>query len=430
MKRTATPASLKLLALFAAVLTLTCCQNAGTLALAPLSVTNDLIVSLHSSDTIHSSNLHRACVQDDSSLLDLKLLASIPGLVNKFTPDGYTPLHLALRANKPYDFLKYLIDAGADPNLPTKDGETCLNVALESLNELDVIQLLVESGADVNAFTCSTTALGEAIRSKASLQILEYLLKSGADIEKFGDSPIACSTFGFAAISWAKAETLNFLLENGADPYPDLLLILDSTRWRDYLSSLPEELLQPERRYPFDRIASTNDSWSFLSEDSLTLIDYAVCRGNIEQYKKLASMGFHTSQELASGHYLIRLPIAENQISLVKELIKEGYDINLTDKSGKAPIHFACESNNIELFKFLIASGADINQKMSNGDTPLHVAIKSQSIKTAVMLLERGANPDVRNSDGESPVELASNMELDQLLPHLFNKRQVYAEID
>lgn len=49
------------------------------------------------------------------------------------------------------EFVKLLLDRGADPSIADPDGRTCLHLAACS-GDLGIIELLIEHGANVNAF--------------------------------------------------------------------------------------------------------------------------------------------------------------------------------------------------------------------------------------------------------------------------------------
>lgn len=58
---------------------------------------------------------------------------------------GDTPLHAAIRSNKP-EVVKKLLDLGADPNIANLEGNTAMHAAAESLNP-EIIEYLLKAGA-------------------------------------------------------------------------------------------------------------------------------------------------------------------------------------------------------------------------------------------------------------------------------------------
>lgn len=90
-----------------------------------------------------------------------------------------------------YDFLKLLLDYGADPNVPTKydpahsqlKGVAPLYVAAVR-NKVKYCKLLVDSGADIDGKRADlkTTALYGAV-CKGNFKVANYLVSAGADID-------------------------------------------------------------------------------------------------------------------------------------------------------------------------------------------------------------------------------------------------------
>ena len=93
----------------------------------------------------------------------------------------------------------FLIRHGADVNAANKEtGETALHNAIAKAGRpyyLHVIRLLVEHGADVNALTIPGKETGAFMR----------------DVRTKGESPL------HRAAAYSDAETIEYLLENGAD---------------------------------------------------------------------------------------------------------------------------------------------------------------------------------------------------------------------
>jgi ankyrin repeat protein len=130
--------------------------------------------------------------------------------INQVTGYGWSPLLVATQ-NRYYKLAAYLLDRGADPNLPNKGGWTPLYLATDNRNiengdypvrkgdidHLDFIKLLIDKGANVNARVKDSTETrtvftnqwldenGATAFLRASqsgdLELMKLLLSRGAD---------------------------------------------------------------------------------------------------------------------------------------------------------------------------------------------------------------------------------------------------------
>lgn len=160
-----------------------------------------------------NKSLFAEVAKKDANLDKIKeLIKSGADLTAPSNPVGETALHLATFSGN-QEVIKFLIEAGSNPNQPNKFGQTPLHTACFFGLE-ESAQTLLDQGADPNA----KNNLGEQPLHLAALQgnkkMMEALLLQGADInarDKEGDTPI-----NIAAISCDK-ETLQFLQDHGAD---------------------------------------------------------------------------------------------------------------------------------------------------------------------------------------------------------------------
>lgn len=95
---------------------------------------------------------------------------------------GFTPLHAACEYGSSIDVVKYLLDAGANPNQSSEDGATPLHFAAQYTVKKQVLQALLSAGANVNAMKLNgATPLYSAIENGASASFVRALIEVGAD---------------------------------------------------------------------------------------------------------------------------------------------------------------------------------------------------------------------------------------------------------
>ncbi|WP_430909087.1 ankyrin repeat domain-containing protein [Maribacter sp. 2-571] len=137
---------------------------------------------------------HEAIVCGKQQLVREQLMQPSKGLVNTYSPDGFTPLSLAAFFNRT-EIAKLLLDHGADPNLaatnPSKVNALHSAVAKENY---ELVKLLIEKGAALDAVqTQKVTALHSAVH-RGNLQLTQLLVENGATVSvqmENGDTPIA-----------------------------------------------------------------------------------------------------------------------------------------------------------------------------------------------------------------------------------------------
>jgi ankyrin repeat protein len=127
-------------------------------------------------------DLFAACMAGATGRLN-ELIDHDPAHVNSYSPDGWTPLHLAAFFAQPAA-VQALLARGADVNARARNGtaNTPLHAGAAGRN-LDVVTALVAHGADVNARQeGGFTALHSAALS-GDVEIARLLIAHGADVQ-------------------------------------------------------------------------------------------------------------------------------------------------------------------------------------------------------------------------------------------------------
>ncbi len=149
-------------------------------------------------------------IQDGKGNDALKLLQDKPTLVNARDLNGQTALIAAIN-NRDQDWTGYLLQQGADPDLPGEKGETPL-MAAARMGFTDAVEWLIGLGAKVDAEnSMGETALIIAVQRR-QVPIVRALVNAGADADK------PDSAQGYSARDYAKRDSRT----------PELLRIIES----------------------------------------------------------------------------------------------------------------------------------------------------------------------------------------------------------
>jgi ankyrin repeat protein len=111
-----------------------------------------------------------------------------PGLITRFTHDGWTLLHLAAFFGH-VDAVRLLLERGSDPNAFSINTlrNTPLHAGLSGPTGIEGVLLLVEAGADVNARQHGGFTPMHSAANRGILEIVGLLLERGADPDAAAD---------------------------------------------------------------------------------------------------------------------------------------------------------------------------------------------------------------------------------------------------
>jgi len=186
-----------------------------------------------------------ACRLGDIKLLKAALSSS-PSSVNETDSKlGWTPVYRAVICGH-LDTVRFLLEEGADPNIPNKLGETALHQAADN-NQVRIAQLLLSHNADPNLQQSDGDTPLHHAAYKGNYQMASLLLNYNADPNilnsVFGRSPL------HYAVEHSTGKLARLMVKHGADPYLKDLAgksSVDLATSEEVLNSLKEPQKSPK----------------------------------------------------------------------------------------------------------------------------------------------------------------------------------------
>ncbi|HXR03674.1 MAG TPA: ankyrin repeat domain-containing protein [Verrucomicrobiae bacterium] len=281
-----------------------------------------------------------------------KILKRDPKAINTQDDEGMTPLAGAV-VQEQVDVVRFLLDKGADPNIPNKNGLTPLEHACgrDKTNALALAKLLLAKGALINATNMAGFTIPplEWAISSDNTELVKLLLDHGADVTVKSD---VGSTPLHSAADRGDLEIADILIAHGADVNAKIT-------------------------------------------GGTTPLHEAAWNGHDDIVKLLLSKGAETDPKLTTGItplFSAAGPGGERSgKACVEILLAHGADINVTDENGNTLLHTAAYYGNKEVIEVLLAHGEAVNVKNKRGETPLQIAANSQHPAIVELLHQHGA---------------------------------------
>jgi ankyrin repeat protein len=322
--------------------------------------------------------LHEAILQNDPSAVQSLIRKGAD--INAQNKQGDTPLMKACKIKSSTDIIWYLLQAGADPNIPDKKKNIPIRFCLKNI---ELVQLLVEAGSDVNhRDDDNQTLLHLSAKPDVKTEVLAYLLEVGSDVNARDWN--SATPLMYACQYKAGLEKTILLLSAGADPNNE------------------------------DR-------------DGNTVLNH--CSPDLMEVLLEAGVDING---ISSGYRptALHMASARGDTAGVEKLLRFGADTEIEDRMGNSVInvihssspHYDPERYN-DILKLLIEAGANVNHMYTyvytgsaKKESMLHKVVQQNNLTGLRLLLEAGADPYQVNSDGLVPMELTDDEDMILLL--------------
>mmetsp|Transcript_23420 Transcript_23420/g.37704 ORF Transcript_23420/g.37704 Transcript_23420/m.37704 type:complete len:541 (+) Transcript_23420:1-1623(+) len=231
---------------------------------------------------------------------------------------------------------------------------------------VELAKHLISKGCQVDRMAANgATPLFVATQSKRT-EIMRSLIEAGADVKRKQNV-----SYAFLAAQNGQLESLNLLLDHGADPAAPSM---------NGFSCL--------------YIAAQNGHAGVVKR----LLE-------IPDMKSAVNEGMPARQMATPALIAAQM----NHMDVLKVLVESGANIKQPMTEGTTPIKVAAAQGDPEVLQFLIDNGADVNSPNKDGYTALMAAAVKGNVRAVELLLRNGANVDAKTKEGQDALGIAKN---------------------
>lgn len=308
---------------------------------------------------------------------------------------GNTPLHIAILKDAPFEYIKYIVDSGADVNARNKNGDSVLYLSVIK-NKKEVGDLLLSKGADIFATnTENNSPLRIALTNEGDIQ--DWLITSQTlnTTDGSGNTPL------HYAAEWKLDNAVISLIQKGAN-----VNAINSNGESALFSAVKAD--SPSIISILVENGIITDTRSNLTRDYLgnTPLHSAVRWNALNAAQSIISLGFDVNAQNLSGKTALSDTCRSDKKEMANLLIENGANVNATDVTGRTILIDAVQAMNEEMIKLLLSKGANPHLQEISGKNAYHEAALTGSVKIITLIRNAGGNPLSRDSYGNSPFSI------------------------
>ncbi|XP_055945198.1 uncharacterized protein LOC129975930 [Argiope bruennichi] len=381
--------------------------------------------------------IHKGCVEDAKNKAlavavyfghedVMNCLIKYGACVNASSPDGFTPLDLAVEAKR-WNIVRVLIDDKKAEMSVQKERKYLLS-AIKSGHE-DIVEYFLarhpENGA--SSLECREFPLHTAVQY-GHLNIVKKLL----ELEKRTDINDTNENFATPlqlASGQGYSEITRLLILNGADPNvpdhnPPLHLAVANSDYEmievlieaganatlgdeDGISAIGLAIKCKSLDVMETLLELSEIDINFKGDNDRTFLHDAAVSGSLQIIKSLIEKGAATDARDSTGVKPIHMAAKEGYQDIVEYFLGEGIDVGDIGENGWCLLHYAAAGNQTEICEFLLRNGLNVNTVDAHGCSPLHIAAQLGKTEVFHILLRYGAYYDFLNERNETPLNVA-----------------------
>ena len=284
---------------------------------------------------------------------------NIPGKSNR------TPL-LWASLSASGEFIKTLIDLGADLNVQRTDDKVsplCLAAGWKNYMAVDI---LLKHGADVGHLNISETVGLYGCAETGSSSVIRLLIDSGCDINLRNSK-------GQTALYLAVKNKHKFIVKSLLKSEADVNMKYNENASERIYLVRGKDRGKLAWRYVHVQKALLPLFLRRANGDSINLADFGLVHEggwgkdppeNVRKNINEISATFHDTQSQTVLHVASK----SASLEIVDLLVKHKADVNANDMDGFTPLHLAAMHGNIQVVKKLVETNADVNLKVGGKD--------------------------------------------------------------
>ncbi len=353
---------------------------------------------IYAQDMNGSSPLSKALESSSSEIL--KTLVGKENILSKDS-SGNTALHLAIKANSPIEYIKYLIDEGSDINARNKNGDSVLLVAVQR-NRKDAGDMLLEKGADIFATNTQNISPLRIALTKGG-QLFSWLINSKTlnTTDGTGNTPL------HYASEWQLNDAITALIQRGAK-----VTAQNANGETPLFSAVKGN--NPETIKILVKNGLVTDSTDNHARDNLgnTPLHAAVKWNATKSAQTLISLGVDVNAQNLSGKTALSDACRSGKTEMALLLLKNKADINATDAMGRTVLMDAIAGMNEQMVSLLLSKGANPKIQEMYGRNSYHEAAATGNVNIITMIRKTGCNPLSKDANGESPFSLVTRSDI------------------
>ena len=287
----------------------------------------------------------------------------------------HSPVALAARYNPNIDVLRALLDRFAVGEQKDMFLAFALEGAAQGSPDPEFVKLVLDRGADPNHPTRMATAIRAAINENPNPEVLAALIAGGAETTWMSDG----RSLLFNAVTRENPAFAEILLDTGLDPN-----LVDRNGVNAIRKALTGEIVELLVARGVDPDSKPRGGETPLAH--AVLLDQTYPERSKTVVTALLEAGADPNALRMDKTPILIWAATFDNVWLVRELLKYDADIDTEDREGNTALHVAAERSHAPTTEILLEAGADRKAVNDQGSTPCQLARVSGSFTGTPLL--------------------------------------------